>query len=368
MGKKAPDPKARFKVYLQSELEAAALYSDLADGEKDKSRAQIFREMVEAEMRHAAHWARKLGIEPSTLKPRRNFRARLIAWSARRFGTKAALPLILRSEMADIMTYAKDPEARFVVGDEKQHAQALGGMAGSSPQAAVESEGRHRAGSAGNIRAAVLGSNDGLVSNFALIMGVSVETSDSRLILLAGVAGLLAGAFSMAAGEYLSVRAQRDIYEREIEIERAEIAESPQDEKEELTLIYQAKGLTREEAQAVSSRILANQGVTLSTMVKEELGFDPEQMGSPLAVALSSLTAFSIGAFIPLLPHLVASGTLALALSAVLGGLALFGVGALLSVLSNKGFLWGGIRMLLIGVVSAGVTFGVGRLIGVSVS
>ncbi len=369
MTKETQIPEARFRFYLESEIEAAALYNDLADGEKDEIRAEVFTGLAMAEMRHAAHWATKLGLDATALKPHRTLRSRLISWLARRFGTRAVLPLILRSEFTDIRTYAKEPEAKVIVGDERQHAQALGGLAGKVGAVdLLQSEGRHRAGSAGNIRAAVLGFNDGLVSNFALIMGVAGGTSNPHFILLAGVSGLLAGAFSMAAGEYISVRSQRDVYEREIEIERAEIEESPEEEREELILIYQSKGLTREEAKVVSERILANPEVALDTMAREELGFDPSQTGSPWGVVFSSFPAFGLGALVPVFPHLVSSDTLALFLSATLSGVALFAVGSLLSLLTNKSFVWGGIRMLLIGVVSAGVTFSIGRLIGASIS
>ena len=370
MQKKEQDPKVRFKAFLQHELEAAALYYALADVEGDENRAQLFRDMASAEMRHAGHWVNKLGLDRSAFEtPKQTLRVRILAWIARRFGTKAVLPWLLRDEFAGIRTYATEPEAEAIIADERKHTQTLGYLTGDGglPNL-LPSEGHHRAGMAGNIRAAVLGYNDGLVSNFALIMGVAGGTSNSNVILLAGVAGLLAGAFSMAAGEYLSVRVQRDVYEREMEIEMAEIKETPELEREELEIIYRAKGLTKEEAKIISERIIANPQVALDTMAREELGLDPSQLGSPWGVALSSFASFGLGALVPLLPHLLGSGTLALVLSAALSGVALLVVGGFLGVISNKSVIWGSLRMMLIGTAAAAITYGIGNLVGVSIS
>ncbi|MBI4233321.1 MAG: VIT1/CCC1 transporter family protein [Chloroflexi bacterium] len=354
---------------MKSELEAAAVYSVLAGRERDESRAKVFRDLAAVETLHAGHWATKLGLESAALKPELTPRARLVTLLARCLGTRAVLPLILRREFAEIRTYIKEPHADALIGDERRHAIVVHGLvAGGGVIDLLQSEGRHRVGSASNIRAAVLGFNDVLVSLFALITGVAGGTSDPRIIVLAGVAGLLAGAFSMAAGEYLSVRVQRDVYEREVDIERAEIEASPEKEKEELILIYKSKGLTDDEAQVVSKRILANREIALDTMAREELGLDPSQMGSPWGVALSSLTAFCLGAVIPLSPHLLTSGRLALASSVAASAVALVAVGTTLSLLSGKNPVWGGIRMLLIGTASAAVTFSIGRLLGVSIA
>ena len=220
----------------------------------------------------------------------------------------------------------------------------------------------------GSLRAAVLGVNDGLVSNFSLVMGVAGGTGqDLRFIVLAGVAGLLAGAFSMAAGEYVSMRAQRDISERLLELEARELLEEPEEETEELVLIYQGKGLTRQEAETVAERIMADPAVALDTHAREELGLDPSQLGSPWAAALSSFAAFAVGAFVPILPYLVLGSGAAFPTSIVLSGGALVTVGALLAYLSGKRVWWGATRMLLAGGIAAAVTFTIGSLIGVAV-
>ncbi len=253
--------------------------------------------------------------------------------------------------------------------DERRHAQTVGGLTVNGGGVdVIQSEGRSRVANANNIRAAVMGFSDGLVALFALITGVAGGTSDSQIILLAGVAGLMAGGFSMAAGEYLSVRAQCDVYEREVEIETAEIEESPEQEKEELIFLFQAKGFSLEEAQVASERVLANPEIALNTMAREELGLDPAQMGNPWAVAISSLVAFTLGALIPLSPYFFTTGNLALGISVTGSAVGAPIVGATLSSLSNKNVVWGGIRMLLICAASAGVTFIIGRLMGVTIA
>ena len=362
--------KARYRSYLKDELEAASLYYALADAEEDDGRREMFRELAQTEMRHAAHWASRVGVSTEGLRPSRpSLRTRIFVWVARTFGTRAVLPWLLRGEFADIRTYAKEPAAQLIVKDEREHAQMLNELAGNEGSVnLLQSEGYHRAGQAANIRAAVLGGNDGLVSNFALTMGVAGGTPDTSIVLLAGLAGLLAGAFSMAAGEYVSVRAQRDVYDREMEIERAELEEFPEQEKEELVLIYESKGLTKQEAEIVADRILADPQVALDTMAREELGFDPSQVGSPWGVALSSFFAFSVGAIVPVLPYLFISGSSVVLFSTVSSAAALSLVGGTLAMISNKNVAWGSLRMLLIGSGAAAVTYLVGRLVGVSLA
>jgi VIT1/CCC1 family predicted Fe2+/Mn2+ transporter len=225
----------------------------------------------------------------------------------------------------------------------------------------------HRTGSNWSLRAAVLGVNDGLVSNFCLVMGVSGGTSNPNFILLAGVAGLVAGALSMMAGEYVSVRAQRDIFERQLEIEAWELQEEPEEELQELIQIYQAKGLTRTEAETVAERIMADPEVALDTHAREELGLDPSQLGgSPWGAALSSFIAFTLGALVPILPYIMNLGAIAFFTSIILSTVCLISVGAVLAYLSAKPIWWGGVRMLLAGGFAAAVTFGIGTLVGVA--
>ena len=213
-----------------------------------------------------------------------------------------------------------------------------------------------------------LGVNDGLISNFSLVMGVAGGTSKSEYVLLAGVAGLLAGAFSIAAGEYISMRSQRDVYEYQIKLEQAEIEDSPEDEVEELVLIYRSKGFTQEESEVIAKRIMERPDVALDTMVREELGLDPSQLGSPWGASLSSFLAFTAGAIVPILPYLFNAERLAVTLSGIFSAVALIAVGALLAWMTSRSVRWGALRMLLAGGSAAAVTFGVGSLIGVSLS
>ena len=276
------------------------------------------------------------------------------------------MPMILKSEAADASTYREDPEATTIVQEEVEHFNVLGRLSGQPDHAQIISlERRHYSGTV-NVRAGVLGFNDGLISNVSLVMGVTGATSDSTFIVIAGISGLLAGAFSMAAGEYVSVRAQSDVYEREIEVERAELEEVPREEAQELALIYQRKGFTRQEARAVAERIIANPEVALETLAREELGLDPDQLGNPWSAAISSFLAFGFGALIPLLPNLFTTDLLALILTAALSGAAVFGIGALLGTLTGKNLFWGGGRMLFVGAAAAGVTYGIGSLVGIS--
>ena len=220
----------------------------------------------------------------------------------------------------------------------------------------------------GNLRAAVLGVNDGLVSNFSLVMGVAGGTGDPDIVLLAGVAGLLAGAFSMAAGEYVSVRSQRDVYEYHIERERDEIAMWPEEEERELVEIYRSKGLSQEEAETVARRLGADPETMLDTMVREELGLNPDGLGSPIGASISSFTAFVIGAVIPILPYIFGTGSLNIPASAALSGGALLLVGGTLAKTSKRSPLWGALRMALAGGAAATVTFTIGRLVGTTLA
>ena len=268
---------ARYREYMEAELEAAAMYSALAEVEGDPDRAGIFRDLAEAELRHAGRWAGKLGISLAGVRPPPlGMRGRLMRLGARVFGTRRVLPLLLRIEAKETNAYAADPEARDLVMEERKHTRVLRGMTTEG-----QAIGSNVMGASGSLRAAVLAVNDGLVSNFSLVMGVAGGTGNPDFILLAGVAGLMAGAFSMAAGEYVSMRAQRDIFENEISKEKVEIREWPEEEREELVLIYRAKGLSEEEAGVVADRVMSDPDVALDTMAREELGLDPSALGAP---------------------------------------------------------------------------------------
>ena len=360
--------EATYRAYLKGELKAAAVYIAMADVDKDTERAEVFRRLAQAEMRHASRWAEKLGMEPSTLAPSHGgIGFLLLRWAARRFGTIRMIPFLLRGESRDINAYASDPEAGDFAKEERTHGRTLRGLTGNGDSTdAVRSERGHYGSTSGNLRAAVLGVNDGLVSNFSLVMGVAGGTSDPGIVLLAGVAGLLAGAFSMAAGEYVSMRSQRDVFEHQISLERSEMEMWPEEEEEELALIYQSKGLSKEEAALVAKRMMADSEIALDTMVREELGLNPSELGSPWGASLSSFLSFIAGALVPILPYIFGANSMTIPLSAALSAGALITVGGALAWISNVNPVWGALRMLVVGCAAAAVTFGIGSLIGIS--
>jgi VIT1/CCC1 family predicted Fe2+/Mn2+ transporter len=228
----------------------------------------------------------------------------------------------------------------------------------------VEMRHSHRNLQGGGARAAVFGVSDGLVSNVALILGLAGADSSASTVRLAGVAGLIAGSFSMAAGEYVSMRAQSELMERELDVERQAIRHEPEDERRELAAIYRSRGLDTAMADELSVKMMSNPELALETHAREELGINPEDTGNPLQAAGSSFVMFAIGAFIPLVPWLFTSGTTAILLSVGLTAVSAFSVGAALAAFTGRSWLWSATRQLLISGIAAGVTYGVGHLIG----
>jgi vacuolar iron transporter family protein len=371
---RAVQSKAReFREHWVDEMNGAAMYRALAERARGEQR-EIFLELAGAEERHAHHWAKKLvelgEPEPGPGDYHEDLRTRMISWLARRLGPGAVLPIVERAEVADAGHYDNVPDATAAMAtDERIHARVLSGLTPSTALSGIRRGERwHRGDSSGALRAAIFGVNDGLVSNLSLVMGVTGGEASRKLILLAGLAGLLAGAFSMGAGEFISVTSQRELFQREIALESEEIEAMPEEEANELALIYRAKGLAREDAEAMAARILRDHDTALDTMAREELGLNPEELGSPPRVALSSFASFAVGAVVPVLAWLFSGGTAAFVTSIILSALALFLVGAGISLLTGRSAIRSGIRQLLVGGAAAVATFGIGRLIGVSVS
>ena len=359
-------PVRRWRELLASERDAAALYSRLAEAETGE-RQQIFRDLAAIELKHAAHWEAKLrsaGAQvPAPGRP--SLRTRLLGAAAGRLSVQAVLPLVERAERADAGTYDHEPDALpGMAADERAHARTLAHlMDGGKPDPVKQIARRepwHRAG--------VFGVSDGLVSNTALVMGFAGSGTSRTLTLLAGVAGLLAGSFSMAAGEYISMSSQREMYQREISLEQAELEEKPDEERAELVLIYRAKGLSRPDAERLADKIMTDREVALDTLAREELGLDPAQLGSPWVAAISSLLAFAIGAFVVVVPYLIGGGTAALVTAIGLALAAMFGVGATIGALNGRSAVRMGLRQMFVGALAAAVTYGVGHLIGAHVS
>jgi vacuolar iron transporter family protein len=353
------------------ELDSAALYRALAHA-SDGRRRDVLNRLAEAEERHAGHWERLLREAGITDFPpgKRTLRTRVLSALARRFGADAVLPMVLRLEAADAAKYRDMAEAgETMSAEEMAHGRAVAALEGAGKgEQIARSEGRHRAAAGGALRAGVFGVNDGLVSNVLLILGVAGGTSNRNIILLAGLAGLLAGAFSMAAGEWVSVQSQRELYEREIAVEREELIAFPEEELDELILIYQAKGLSEDEAQALAGRIMRRPESALDTLTREELGLAPGDLGSPWVAALSSFGAFAAGAFIPVVPFLFGKGTAALAVAVVCSAVTLFMVGSAIAMLTGRSSLRGGLRMVAIAAVVGVASHFIGYLIGKGVS
>jgi VIT1/CCC1 family predicted Fe2+/Mn2+ transporter len=365
----------RLKDNLQDEVDGAAVYAALADVEKDPNLANIYRRLATVERAHADFWQKRL--DRSTGRQTRltpSLRARGLSWLARRFGPGVVLPTMQATETRGSSQYDAQPDAvaQGMAQDERSHARII--QAASSTQkglagpALARLEGRHR-GTGGNaLRAAVLGANDGLVSNLSLVMGIAGANPGGKTILLAGLAGLAAGAFSMAMGEWLSVASSRELYERQIATEAAELQESPGEELEELVLIYRAKGLPEAEARGLAGRLLGQKEIALDTLVREELGIDPKKLGgSAWAAAGTSFCLFATGALFPVAPYLFESGPGAMVWSLLLSGLALAAIGAGTSLFTGRNMLFSATRQLVIGYAAALVTFGLGRLAGIAV-
>ncbi len=362
---------ARYQQNYLVEMDSIALYRSMAAAEKDEKRAAILKKMAETEERHAGRWVRLIESCGGTLPQYRpTARVRVLGWMARRFGTRRVLPIISGLEARDEAGYLSQPEAAGLPAEERAHSRALRAMEGNLTRQdeIVGAERWHVMSRGGSLRAAVFGVNDGLVSNFSLVMGFAGAEAQPEYILLAGVAGLLAGSFSMAAGEYVSMRAQRELFEQQIAMEKQELEMSPKEEEEELALIYQAKGIPEAEAHMLARRIVENPKTAIDTLAREELGLDPSELGSPRHAATSSFLAFVLGAFVPVLPYLFMSGRPAWIASASLSCCALFGVGALLSIFTARGPFISGMRMLVIGLLASAITYTVGWLLGVSVA
>lgn len=337
----------------REEKRSAFLYRMLAQTEDDGARRALFDELAGEADKQAAMWERQVvaggGRVPERFHP--DLRARVVVRLLRTFGPRSMRGVLSAMKVRGMALYAK-------------------GQPGHYMSAAVPGdEHRHRGvGAGGNLRAAVFGVNDGLISNTSLILGVAGATADVKIVLLTGVAGLVAGAFSMAAGEYVSVRSQREMYEYQIALEREELEHYPEAEAEELALIYAARGVEKEQAVRMATAITADPARALDTLAREELGLNPDELGSPWGAAAFSFASFAAGGAIPLLPFLVTTGPAALLASIAGAGAALFVVGACLSLFTGRSALRSGLRMLAIGAAAGGVTFAVGRLLGVTLS
>lgn len=369
------DDAARYRADLQGEIDSASLYRILAQAESNPKTSDVFRKLAAVEDAHAEFWRKNLeriGVAIPSLRP--GWRTRILAQLARRFGPAFILPTLNVLEHSDSGAYDAQREAvdAGLPAAERSHAQVLDALAGKSGltgSSIAQLEGRHRAMGGNALRAAVLGANDGLVSNLSLITGMTGVTGSEHIVLLAGFAGLVAGACSMAMGEWLSVNSARELYANQVAGEAEELKQMPDEEREELVLIYQAKGLSEGEARALTARLMANKDTALDTLVREELGLDPQQLGgSPYTAGAWSFCLFAAGAAVPLLPFLLLSGVDAIVASLAASIVALGLVGAGTSLFTGRGAFFSAARQIAIGVLAALVTYGMGRLAGTALT
>jgi vacuolar iron transporter family protein len=361
----------------QDEVDTSAIYRTLAELEHGSPLGEVYQRLAVTEEEHARFWADKLraagrkvdGAHPS-------FRSRATSWMARHLGTGFVLPSLVAREQMGGDGYIGQSETEMVQMSASEHSHArLLGIISHGPTAGLEGsalarlEGRHRAIGGNALRAAVLGANDGLSSVLSLVMGVAGANLSSHAILITGLAGLLAGACSMAMGEWLSVQSSRELAQRQLDIEGDELRETPAEEQEELSLIYQAKGMSLEDAQAISARLISDRANALDTLAREELGIDPKELGgSAWEAAIASFILFVMGAIVPVVPFMFLSGRLAIGVSLGAGAVGLVLIGMAISLVTGRGALYTGTRQLLIGLAAAAVTYGIGRLLGVAVA
>jgi vacuolar iron transporter family protein len=370
----SPDIR-RYLANWQAEVDSTLQYLAMAEHESERGTAKVYENLAEIEKKHADFWETRLrdaGHDPGPRKP--SWRARVLILCARRWGAKSVLETVASSEYEARNDYVpqKETAATSMTSEEHSHARVLRSILAKTGLGAASfsrTEKGHRRLGGNALRAAVLGSNDGLSSNLSLVMGVAGATVDTHTLLLTGVAGLLAGACSMAMGEWISVTSSRELADREIQTEKDELSANPEEERQELQLIYEAKGLSTAEAAELSAKLLADPNTAVEVLAREELGIDPsERGGSPWVAAGTSMLLFALGALIPVLPLLFLTGATAIVASLVAGAAGLCLIGTAIAVFTGRSVLYSAGRQLLLGLLAAGVTFGIGRLIGVAIA
>ncbi len=365
----------QYRTNWLEEMNSAELYRLIAKREKNEKLSGIYQRLAEAEEGHAATWGEKLqalGVPQPPFKA--SWRTRALGWIATRMGVESVLPTLSNMERNSAGDYRRQGKMDDMASTELSHSRLLhhiaittkGGMEGGT---LARIEGRHRMAGGNALRAAVLGASDGLLSNFGLLMGVAGAAAESRNILLTGIAGLFAGGISMALGEWISVQSSRELYEKQILTEEAEIEADPKEEIEELVLIYQSRGVDEAAARSFANHIMTDKKSAVETLAREELGVIPEELGgSAWEAAFTSFFLFAVGAVIPVLPYVAVSGNSAMYASATLSGLGLFFLGASITLFTGKSVFYSGFRQMLIGFAAALATFTIGHLVGANIN
>jgi VIT1/CCC1 family predicted Fe2+/Mn2+ transporter len=355
--------------HWQDEADAAFLYRALAGQERDAKKREVYQKLAAVEERHTEIWAKLLGdhghrVPPAGPPP--SFNARLMAWMGRRFGPKYLLPVLLREEGREVKGYM-DLHRASAAGDAKAvsltlakesaaHAETLAGLSGS------KSEPWHRAESGGFLRNVVYGFNDGLTANFGLVAGVIGAAVQPHVIMISGVAGMIADALSMGSSGYLAAKSEQEVYAHEIAMEKEEIRLMPDVEEEELALVYEAKGIEAHRARAMAAEVMRDPIRALDEQVKEELKIG-EAHSTPLKEGWVTGVATAVGAFIPVAPFLVLPTRAAMWTSFAIAMLSHFAVGAARSFFTGRGIVRSGLDMFVVGLGVAGVGYLVGDLV-----
>ncbi len=353
-------------------MDASFLYQKLAEKERDTTLANVFRQMSTIEKNHVEAFRKKHGI-PQTPLP--SWRAKTLNLIGKVFGYDYVLGSLMDTEknLSGAVIREKKKTGLPITGKESIHVSILRSVLEQQQNVTGAHlstlERRHRSVGGNAIRAAVLGGNDGLVSNFSLIMGIAGASAGQDAVLLAGLAGLLAGALSMALGEWISVKSSQELHENQMQLEMEELETDPEGEAKELALIYIAKGIPEHQATEMAATIMLDKSLAHDILVKEELGINAEELeGSAMEAAIYSFILFAAGAVIPVLPFMMFAGTFAVILSVCFSALGLFLIGAAITLFTGKNVWYSGIRQMLFGLAAAAITFGIGKLIGVAVN
>ena len=359
---------------IQTEIDASYLYAKLAANESDVAVANVFKQMSEIEEGHAIAFLEQLDSQRPVILPGPSFRAKALNFIGKTFSYDYVLGVLMDTEkvLANAVVNAKRSMQIPLTGTETNHVKILRTLLEQEKEATGSSvakfESRHRSVGGNALRAAVLGGNDGLVSNFSLVMGVAGASASQVGVALAGIAGLLAGALSMSLGEWISVTSSKELFENQMQLELDELETNPEGEEWELALIYQTKGIPEEQAKKMAKDIISNKELAHEVLVKEELGINQEDLkGSAMEAAVASFILFAFGAIIPVIPFFFIGGLRAIILSSILSAFGLFIIGAAITLFTGKSILRSGLRQVVFGLAAAAITFSIGRLIGVSV-
>ena len=367
----------KLKEQLQTEVDTAFLYESIANIQSDENLTRVLQSLAKIEKGHAEHMLNKVReINLDYALPLPSSKAKFQLKLGKLFGYNSIISSLSNVEKQYALNSIRNKieKGEKPNGFEHNHLniiEAVNNNAALNVSGGLLSkfESRHKSVGGNALRAAVLGSNDGLVSNMSLVMGVAGAAVSNDTILLTGIAGLMAGAISMALGEWLSVQSSRELNQRQIDLETEELEASPEEEKKELVLLYQAKGMTAVEAQKLANKAFESPETAIDAIITEELGIDKEELGgSAWEAAIASFILFAIGAIIPLYPFIILDGKNAIFLSIASSVVGLFGIGAAITLLTGKSILFSGMRQVAFGLVAATITYGIGTIIGVSLA